>query len=60
MMNEIEEQNENVGAAISIYNRNVELFNNQIQVFPHNIVNNMLLQKESCASFPRSGRDPKF
>ncbi|MCP5774586.1 LemA family protein, partial [Klebsiella pneumoniae] len=34
MMAEIEEQNENVGAAITIYNRNVELFNNQIQIFP--------------------------
>ncbi len=33
MMAEIEEQNENVGAAITIYNRNVELFNNQIQIF---------------------------
>ena len=51
MMNEIEEQNENVGAAISIYNRNVELFNNQIQVFPHNIVNNMLLQKKAVRPF---------
>jgi len=51
MMNEIEEQNENVGAAISIYNRNVELFNNQIQVFPHNIINNMLLQKKAVRPF---------
>ena len=46
MMAEIEEQNENVGAAITIYNRNVELFNNQIQIFPHNIINNMLLRKK--------------
>lgn len=51
MMNEIEEQNENVGAAISIYNRNVELFNNQIQIFPHNIINNMLLQKKAVRPF---------
>ncbi|WP_347456211.1 LemA family protein [Acinetobacter thermotolerans] len=51
MMNEIEEQNENVGAAISIYNRNVELFNNQIQIFPHNIINNMLLKKKAVRPF---------
>ena len=49
--NEIEEQNENVGASISIYNRNVELFNNQIQIFPHNIINNMLLKKKAIRPF---------
>lgn len=51
MMAEIEEQNENVGAAITIYNRNVELFNNQIQIFPHNIINNMLLRKKVVRPF---------
>lgn len=51
MMKEIEEQNENVGASISIYNRNVELFNNQIQIFPHNIINNMLLKKKPVRPF---------
>lgn len=51
MMNEIEEQNENVGAAITIYNRNVELFNNQIQIFPHNIINDMLLKKKAIRPF---------
>ncbi|HCL59183.1 MULTISPECIES: LemA family protein [Acinetobacter] len=51
MMNEIEEQNENVGAAITIYNRNVELFNNQIQIFPHNIINNMFLKKKAVRPF---------
>lgn len=51
MMNEIEEQNENVGAAITIYNRNVELFNNQIQIFPHNIINNTFLRKKAIRPF---------
>jgi len=51
MMNEIEEQNENVGAAITIFNRNVELFNNHIQVFPNNIVNTMTLGKKAIRSF---------
>lgn len=51
MMNEIEEQNENVGAAITIFNRNVELFNNHIQVFPNNIVNTMTLGKKNIRPF---------
>ena len=51
MMNEIEEQNENVGAAISIFNRNVELFNNHIQIFPNNIVNTMTVGKKAVRPF---------
>jgi LemA protein len=51
MMNEIEEQNENVGAAITIFNRNVELFNNHIQIFPNNIVNTMTLGKKAIRPF---------
>ncbi|NNG77257.1 LemA family protein [Acinetobacter sp. ANC 5380] len=51
MMNEIEEQNENVGAAITIFNRNVELFNNHIQVFPNNIVNTMTMGKKAIRPF---------
>ena len=51
MMNEIEEQNENVGAAITIFNRNVELFNNYIQVFPNNIINTLTLSKKAIHPF---------
>ena len=51
MMNEIEEQNENVGAAITIFNRNVELFNNYIQVFPNNIINTLTLSKKASRPF---------
>ena len=51
MMNEIEEQNENVGEAITIFNRNVELFNNHIQVFPNNIVNTMTMGKKAIRPF---------
>ncbi len=39
LMAEISEQQENIGAAIRIYNSNVESFNNGIQVFPNNLVN---------------------
>ena len=51
MMNDIEEQNENVGAAITIFNRNVELFNNHIQIFPNNIINTMTLGKKAVRPF---------
>jgi len=51
MMNEIEEQNENVGAAITIFNRNVELFNNQIQIFPNNVINTMTIGKKAIRPF---------
>ena len=51
MMNEIEEQNENVGAAITIFNRNVELFNNYIQVFSNNIINTLTLSKKAIRPF---------
>ncbi|AXY55777.1 LemA family protein [Acinetobacter chinensis] len=51
MMNEIDEQNENVGAAITIFNRNVELFNNHIQIFPNNIINTMTLGKKAIRPF---------
>ncbi|TXJ09472.1 MAG: LemA family protein [Acinetobacter sp.] len=51
LMHEITEQNENVGAAISIFNRNVEHFNNGIQIFPNNIVNNMTLNRKALKPF---------
>ncbi len=51
MMDDIQEQNENVGAAISIFNRNVEVFNNQIEVFPNNIINTMTLSKKQFVLF---------
>ena len=51
MMHEIEAQNDNVSAAITIYNRNVELFNNYIQIFPNNLVNTMTVQKKPIRPF---------
>ncbi|WJG08603.1 LemA family protein [Aliiglaciecola sp. LCG003] len=42
MMREIAEQQENVGAAIRIFNQNVEAFNAGIEVFPNNMVNGIL------------------
>ena len=51
MMHEIDEQNENVGAAITIYNRNVELFNNYIQVFPNSMINTVTTAKKPVRAF---------
>ena len=51
MMDDIQEQNENVGAAITIFNRNVEAFNNTIEIFPNNIVNTMTLAKKAIRPF---------
>ena len=54
MMDDIQEQNENVGAAISIFNRNVEAFNNNIQIFPNNLVNSVTLSKKTIRPFSDS------
>lgn len=51
MMHDIQEQNENVSAAISIFNRNVEEFNNLIQVFPNNLINSISLAKKPIRPF---------
>lgn len=51
MMDDIQEQNENVGAAITIFNRNVEAFNNNIEVFPNNLVNSITLSKQLILPF---------
>ena len=60
MMNEIDEQNENVGAAITIFNRNVELFNNYIQVFPNNIVNTATIGKKDIRPFRDNAASQSF
>ncbi|OTG67361.1 LemA family protein [Acinetobacter silvestris] len=54
MMDDIQEQNENVGAAITIFNRNVEEFNNTIQIFPNNLINSVTLAKKSIRPFSDS------
>ena len=51
MMDEIEEQNENVAAGITIFNRNVETFNNYIQVFPNHLINTSFTKKKTIRPF---------
>lgn len=54
LMEEITSQNENVGAAISIFNRDVEQFNARIKMFPHNLVNASLNHKRHVDEFSDS------
>lgn len=54
LMEEITSQNENVGAAISIFNRDVEQFNARIKMFPHNLVNAALNRKHHIDEFSDS------
>lgn len=51
VMTEISEQQQQVGAAIRIFNGNVEDFNNAIQMFPGSFVNRLFNRKHSINSF---------
>jgi LemA protein len=51
LMREISEQQENIGAAIRIFNQNVEAFNGGIEMFPNNFVNNMLNKEQRILVF---------
>lgn len=51
LMAEITEQQENIGAAIRIFNRNVEDFNNGIEMFPHSVVNVLFNKKHKLSTF---------
>ncbi|WP_428243511.1 LemA family protein [Gynuella sp.] len=42
VMEELTDQEEEVGAAIRAFNQTVEIFNNSLQIFPNNIVNALL------------------
>lgn len=54
LMREITEQQDNIGAAIRIFNRNVELFNNGIEMFPNTLVNSMFTHKQPLSVFDDS------
>ncbi len=48
---EIAKQQENIAAAIAVFNKNVEAFNNGIQTFPGYVVNNFLNHKVAIEPF---------
>ncbi|ODS11132.1 LemA family protein [Vibrio scophthalmi] len=60
LMAEVSEQQEHIGAALRIFNANVEDFNNVIEMFPSSIVNNMLLRKEKIQTFTDSEAQAGF
>ena len=60
LMREITEQQENVGAAVVIFNGEVERFNNTIQMFPGSLVNNLLNKKSPVTPFSDSEASRSF
>ncbi|MBF7073113.1 LemA family protein [Glaciecola sp. MH2013] len=55
LMEELSDKNENVAAAITIFNRSVEHFNNSIEMVPYNIVNSLFAKKQALENFHQSG-----
>lgn len=53
-MQEISKQQQNIAAAITIFNKNVELFNNGLQTFPGSIINNFFNQEHLLEPFLES------
>ncbi|MDD2054783.1 LemA family protein [Pseudomonas putida] len=51
LMREIVEQQENVGAAVTIFNGSVEAFNNLVQMFPGSLVNRWINKKAVITPF---------
>ena len=60
LMKEIAEQQENIGAALRIFNQNVEAFNSGIEIFPNNLVNSMLNKEGRIAVFSDSEASAGF
>jgi LemA protein len=60
MMSEIVEQQAEVAAAIAVFNREVELFNNSIQIFPGAVVNKLLNKKSAISTFVDSEASSSF
>lgn len=60
LLNEISEQQEEVGAAIRIFNRNVEIMNNSIEEFPNSIVNSLFNKQVKIDSFSDSSSESGF
>lgn len=51
LMHEIAKQQENIVAAITIFNKNIEEFNNSIQIFPEHIVNDYINKQKKIEPF---------
>lgn len=51
LMREISELQDNIAAAISIFNGNIEAFNSGIQIFPNSLVNGMFTHEKAYKPF---------
>jgi LemA protein len=51
LMNEVTQQQEHVGAAIRIFNSNVQDFNDGIQTFPNSVINSLFNNKSPVSTF---------
>lgn len=60
LMREIAEQQDNIAAAIRIFNQNVEDFNNTIQIFPNSLVNSLFNKKSKLQTFTDSEAQDGF
>jgi len=60
LMTELTEQQENVGAAIRIFNNNVEVHNTGIESFPNNLVNSLLNKKDVLELFSDTASSDSF
>ncbi len=54
LLAQVADKNENVAAAITIYNRGVEQFNNSIEMVPLNVVNGVFARKSKLLCFHHS------
>ena len=59
-MSELSEAEENVTASISIFNANVQDFNNRIQEFPGNSINSMFNKESELNTFSDSKAEKSF
>ncbi len=60
LMREIADQQENVAAAVTIFNSEVERFNNVIQMFPGSLVNGLLNKKAAINNFADVSASTEF
>jgi LemA protein len=60
MMQGITEQQEQIGAALRLFNSNVEVFNRYIQNFPNNLVNSIANKEPAVRVFSDSSASSSF
>ncbi len=59
-MREIVEQQQNVAAALTVFNQSTEEFNNTIQMFPSSLINQLISRKREIVPFTDSESTNSF